>query len=240
MTQPSRDQVTGKRPAAGPRRSPATENRQRDAERSRQALLSAALEEFSARGYAGARVGDIAARAGVNKQLINYYFESKEGLYRAVTQTWLEREATLDEPDLALAELVARYLLDALADPRLMRLLIWRGLSDPLEPPPDITGDADDLTTTRNRQAAGEIAGDLHPAAVRLAIMGMVTAPVAMPQMVKRIFGLDPGSPEFAEHYAEQLRRIVRHLGDGSQDAPTERPTAGEPATDEPATDEGA
>src|SRR5450759_1887534 len=62
-------------------RSPAAGERQRDAERSRQALLTAALDEFSLKGFAGARVAEIAERAGVNKQLINYYFGSKEGLY---------------------------------------------------------------------------------------------------------------------------------------------------------------
>ena len=48
------------------RRAPAGADRQRDAERSRQALLAAALEEFSVRRFAGARVADIARRAGVN------------------------------------------------------------------------------------------------------------------------------------------------------------------------------
>ena len=76
----------------GPRRAPAPGQRQRDAERSRQALLAAALDEFSERGFAGARVADIARRAGVNKQLINYYFGSKEGLYLALQRAWLDRE----------------------------------------------------------------------------------------------------------------------------------------------------
>ena len=39
-------------------------------------------ESSSARqGLAGARVNDIADRAGVNKQLISYYFGGKEGLF---------------------------------------------------------------------------------------------------------------------------------------------------------------
>src|SRR5205807_7119066 len=63
------------------RRAPAPGERQQDADRSRRLLLAAALEEFAAKGFAGARVQEIAARAGVNKQLINYYFDSKEGLY---------------------------------------------------------------------------------------------------------------------------------------------------------------
>ncbi|MCB1374923.1 MAG: TetR family transcriptional regulator, partial [Rhodobacteraceae bacterium] len=45
----------------------------RDAERSRRAILDAALEEFSELGHAGARIDAIAARAGVSKPLIYSY-----------------------------------------------------------------------------------------------------------------------------------------------------------------------
>jgi TetR/AcrR family transcriptional regulator len=163
----------------------------------------------------------------VNKQLINYYFESKAGLYREVQRTWLERQATFAGPDLPLAELAARYLRDALADPRLFRLLLWRGLSDPAAVPPAVPATGDDLASMRARSARGELADDLDPAAVLLAVMGMVAAPVALPGMVRKIFGLDPASPQFAETYSEQLRRIVRHLaGPDPRPDPT-RPTRG-------------
>ncbi len=52
----------------------------------RSAILSAARSEFSAKGLAGARVNEIASRAGVNKQLIYYYFGSKEDLYRVALE----------------------------------------------------------------------------------------------------------------------------------------------------------
>src|SRR5580704_3132164 len=89
----------GRPGAPRPRRAPSGPERQRDADRSRRALLDAALEEFSRRGFAGARVADIARRAGVNKQLINYYFGSKEGLYLALQQAWLDREESFAPPE---------------------------------------------------------------------------------------------------------------------------------------------
>lgn len=52
----------------------------------RDRILSAAEAEFAARGFAGARVDRIAAAAGVNKQLLFHYFESKAGLHRAVAE----------------------------------------------------------------------------------------------------------------------------------------------------------
>jgi TetR/AcrR family transcriptional regulator len=230
-------------------RAPTGDERERDADRSRRQLLAAALDEFSANGFAGTRVADIAARAGVNKQLINYYFDSKEGLYRELQRTWLQREATFSDPDLPLDELAARYLLDALRDPRLARLLLWRGLSDSSEAPPDVTGDSADLTSMRNRRSRGELADDLDPAAVLLAVIGMVTAPVALPDMARKIFGLDPSSPEFATRYGEQLRRMVRHLaGRGpadrdsrDRDSPDrDSPDRDSPDRDSPDRDKGA
>ncbi|RKS76775.1 TetR family transcriptional regulator [Actinomadura pelletieri DSM 43383] len=192
-----------------PRRSPAPDERKLDAERSRRLLLDAALEEFSARGFAGARVQDIADRAGLNKQLINYYFGGKEGLYRALSRRWLEREVEFNDPVVPLDEIVVRYLDHVLDDPRGTRLNAWRGLTEDLD---DIPGDREDLSDLERRQAAGELADDLDPAAVMLAMTAMVSAPVTMPLAVRRVFGLDPDSPEFRERYAEQLRRITRHL----------------------------
>lgn len=47
-------------------------------------ILEAARAEFASQGFVGARVARIARRAGVNKQLLYYYFRSKSGLHRAV------------------------------------------------------------------------------------------------------------------------------------------------------------
>lgn len=48
-----------------------------------QSILQAALHEFARYGLAGARVDTIAARAGLNKQLLYYHFGNKEDLFRA-------------------------------------------------------------------------------------------------------------------------------------------------------------
>jgi TetR/AcrR family transcriptional regulator len=197
-------------------RAPGPDERQRNAERSRQRLVAAALDELAAKGYAGARVKDIAARAGLNPQLITYYFGGKDGLYRAVQEHWEQLEAGFAGPEVPLDELLTRYLSAALADPRLSRLLVWEGLekADPstahAPPTPAIS---DDVAELRRRQAEGQLAADLDPAFVHLTFMGAVTLASAMPQLVRRITGLDPGDPEFQQRYAEQLRRIVRHLG---------------------------
>ena len=46
-------------------------------------IVAAARDEFGRHGFDGARVDQIARRAGVNKQLLFYYFHSKRGLFDA-------------------------------------------------------------------------------------------------------------------------------------------------------------
>lgn len=197
----------------GPRRrSPEPEERQIDAERSRAALLDAALEEFSTKGFAGARIRDIAARAGVSKDLIAYHFGSKEGIYLAVQHTWLERENSFADPHSPLAELVTRHMHDALDDPRRLRLLIWRGLSTADQSPPDATANVEDLSSTRSRQADGELPDDIEPATLRLALLAIVTAPVVFPDMTRKLFGTAPTDPDFTDRYARGIRSLLAHL----------------------------
>ena len=55
-------------------------------EANRARILAAATAEFAARGYDGASMDAIAARTQTTRGLINYYFGSKERLYRAVLE----------------------------------------------------------------------------------------------------------------------------------------------------------
>jgi TetR/AcrR family transcriptional regulator len=47
-------------------------------------ILVAAREVFIAKGYEGARMQEIADKAGINKALLHYYFRNKENLFDAV------------------------------------------------------------------------------------------------------------------------------------------------------------
>jgi AcrR family transcriptional regulator len=75
-----------------PRRLPeelpsAAEARTRDAERSQNAILGAARNEFSKYGLGGARIERIAQEAQVHKRLVYYYFKDKDGLFSAVLES---------------------------------------------------------------------------------------------------------------------------------------------------------
>ena len=52
----------------------------------RDAILAAALEEFSARGFAAARLDDVAARADVGKGTIYLHFRDKEALFQELVR----------------------------------------------------------------------------------------------------------------------------------------------------------
>jgi AcrR family transcriptional regulator len=197
-------------------RSPGPAERQRDAERSKQQLLDAAVIEFAAHGFGGARVSDIAQRAGVNKQLISYYFGGKLGLYQAVSDRWRSGEESVTEGATTLPEVVAAYARAALAEPDLARLLIRQGVDQEA-----IEADRESqevrfqamLTDFRTRQEQGELGADLDPAYVGLALFALSAAPVTFPQIAKAL-GLNPAAEDFVDQYATQVARIVARLAD--------------------------
>lgn len=52
----------------------------------RQRIIDAAVKLFGEHGFAGASTRDIATAAGVNAPALQYYFENKEGVYRACAE----------------------------------------------------------------------------------------------------------------------------------------------------------
>jgi len=196
-----------------PRRSPDPADRKRDPERTRARILEAAVAEFGAKGYAATRVSGIADRAGVNKQLISYYFGGKEGLYRELADRWRQEGGQLAEGP--LAEVVRGFVLSTRDRRDWARLMVWENVAGD-----DGTPDDDDDTgflraqvdALRARQEAGEVPADLDPAHLLLALVAAASAPLFLPKVARRVTGEDPGSAGFTERYAEQLARLVERL----------------------------
>ena len=65
-------------------------SRSRIQTRNRQAILDAALDEFSACGFAGVTIDRIAAAAGLSKPNVLYYFASKQAIHRALLDGLLD------------------------------------------------------------------------------------------------------------------------------------------------------
>jgi AcrR family transcriptional regulator len=203
---------------SNPRRSPRDDERKRDPERTRERILDAALAEFGEHGYAGARISAIASRAGVNQQLISYYFNGKEGLYQALQRRWEAAGADSTPPDQSLPETVAGFVHLSVAARSWARLLVWDGLAGDAGRQPDDEAEAyfsamvDDL---RRRQRAGELAADLDPPYIMLMLFAAALAPAALPNVARRFTGLPADSPEFLDAYAEALRNVVTRLAGG-------------------------
>jgi AcrR family transcriptional regulator len=82
-------------------------------------ILAAALDVFIAKGFAGARLDDIAARAGVSKGTLYLYFDNKEAMFEALVQTAIvpniERLETVARTWQGTQADLLRHMLQALA-----------------------------------------------------------------------------------------------------------------------------
>jgi len=112
----------------------------------RQAILRAAEQVFAERGYAGARMDDVAAEVGIKRASMVYYFRDKRSLYLALLQDLygeqLQRyRALLASPGTARDRILG--CLDVWAEhvaarPGSVRILMWesarvrRASADPL------------------------------------------------------------------------------------------------------------
>src|SRR4051794_32976109 len=113
------------------KRSDDTKPQRRDPAATRRKLLTAARREFANSGLAGARVDEIAARAGVNKQLVYHYFGDKDALYLAVLEMVYEeiraqeRKLNLEglAPDKAIRKLIEASFDHLAAHPDFIVLL---------------------------------------------------------------------------------------------------------------------
>ena len=106
--------------------------------RTRDTILAAATASFAERGYDGARIDEIALRAGVPKNLLYYHFGDKDGLFTAVLESVYEsiraRQDALDldhpDPREALRQLVQFTGRIWVRYPEFLRLLHSENLHD--------------------------------------------------------------------------------------------------------------
>jgi AcrR family transcriptional regulator len=125
-----RTDVSGARPR-GEAESPRREPRRNNPEATKANIIEVATREFAENGLDGARVDEIADRTRTSKRMIYYYFESKEGLYRAVLEKVYsdirhrESDLRLDKlpPEEALRKLVETQVEYDDAHPDLFRLV---------------------------------------------------------------------------------------------------------------------
>lgn len=106
----------------------------------RAAILQAAIETFQSDGYIGASMDSIASKAGVTKQTVYRYYDSKEALYAAVltkkkdsTRGPFTEELNREDSREALLHFAKGFVKSHLTDDHLaiMRLLLSEGPKAP-------------------------------------------------------------------------------------------------------------
>ncbi|MGW4968007.1 TetR family transcriptional regulator [Nonomuraea sp. NPDC004186] len=205
------------------RRAPRPEERGKAAELTRERILRAAVSEFGEKGYSGARTAGIAARAGVNQQLISYYFGGKQGLLEELRRRRQADESASDASSASFAESVGAQLERTLDDPEWARLVVWQALGDcPFADAEEgqrfaqaqRARMAESLERMRGRQEAGEVTDRVDPAFALLVAYAVVFAPITMPQFVRDIFGDEPLSPEVRRRLHGELVRLLGQAED--------------------------
>ncbi len=84
---------------------------QRRKEHRPQEITAAAFDVFAEQGYAGARVEEVARRAGISKGLLYRYFATKEDLFKAVIRSVVVRRVDRLLEEVERSELSAEDLL---------------------------------------------------------------------------------------------------------------------------------
>ena len=194
----------------------------RDPEATQQRILDAALREFAAQGFAGARVDVIAKTARINKRMLYHYFGDKEALFREILRRKIaERKAFVahapENPFESLpvwAELMAK-------DPEWIRLLQWEALQwgeskKVIDEPRRREGFELAVKHLRKQQTSGAIPKELDAGQLLVSMLALTAYPFAFPHLVRLATGLRVSSRKFQNQRVEFLRKLGARLQVGA------------------------
>ena len=208
-------------PAVPARAASVVEFRPRDADRTRGAILRAAMAEFADHGFGGARMEKVAERSRVDKKLIYYYFAGKDELFLAVLeQSYADIRAAehalhleASDPLQAIETLVAFTWDHYLRHPEFLALLNSenmlraghlkrsrriRQMNSPLI---DVLADV-----LARGEASGALRGGIDPMQLYISIAGLAYFYLSNKHTLGAVFGRDLMS---AEALAERLAHMT-------------------------------
>jgi AcrR family transcriptional regulator len=185
-------------------------------------IVAAALEVFADKGFAGARLDDIARRAGVSKGALYLYFDTKEDLFRAVTRTAvtpnlravLDAAQAFDGPFAQLAPVILGRMALVIGSSRLpavVKMVIGESRNFP-----DLARIwHDDVVAVAIGLLSGLIAraqerDEVAPGDPRLYAFSLI-GPMLVGGLFLEIFGLGVADPPDLQALAAQHARTVLH-----------------------------
>jgi len=220
---------------------PTTSERERNAARSREAILDAAEHLFAERGYDATILSDVGQQAGLSRATPGYFFGSKADLYRAVLERCFteareavfkgrDRALASNEPPEAILAAVIRDYFDFLTTrPRFIRLMEREALGGG----PAWDGPSPALRAGQEALAAiveelGLKGGRSRDAAhLLLSMVALCWFPLIHARTLLPTVGLDAESPRYAEERKRHVIDLILHGVSGRLHA--ERPV---PATE--------
>ena len=183
-------------------------------------IVDAALEVFAEKGFAAAKLDDIACRAGISKATLYLYFDTKEEIFRAVARAAVASliealESPAEAPDGPFGELAPRLLSRAAETmkggrvPAIARMVIGESRNFP-----DLARIwHDDVVTSVIGMVTGIIAraqarGEVAPGEPRLHAFSLM-GPMVMAVLFREVFGGVGANPPDLQALAEQHARTA-------------------------------
>jgi len=184
-----------------------------------EAILEAAVDEFSEKGLSGLRMEHVAKRAGFNKSLVYRFFSDKESLFNAALERQFGRRSELlgTVPD-NLGDMLVWWSRQTQSNQRFMRMIMRESL--------DYSGDEPVMAKHRSAyyheqiamlstiQSQGAITPKFDEDYLFLALLAITIAPAAIPQVCRLITGQDVDTNEFQDKWSSMLHQLADCLGE--------------------------
>lgn len=187
-----------------------------------QKIFDAAHEVFTQKGMDGAKMQEIADRAGINKALLHYYYRSKEKLYetvaRAIIGKALPAIRQMIESDQPLEDKIRRFIetyIDIISKNTFIPLFIISEINKhpdrfiDMVMPKDLPKPEQFFQQVQAEINAGRIR-PIKPQHLIVNVISMCVFPFVGKPMIRLLLGMGPGEMRlFLEERKEEVTRFV-------------------------------
>lgn len=188
-------------------------------------IIQAATQVFLEKGRDGARMQEIADKAGINKALLHYYFKSKEGLYELVFRNvlidiaagFLNSIPKIETAEEFLRKFISFYTGTIRQHPEVVRFMFWeisRGATTFGKLFKSLVRGSNEkeipfITIIRRSIERKEIK-EVDPIQFLISLLGMCIYPfIAKPILEQVVDGLDVNDEQFNEDRARAIFDLV-------------------------------
>lgn len=180
-------------------------------------ILTAAFEEFTKRGFSGARVDEIAGRAKCNKALLYQYYGDKEALFKHVLELKMQemRGIATDDPG-RFPEVIGDFFDFHAANPWITKLMLWEALDFGGKPVPNESERkkhlASHVADLERFQKDGLVDRTLDAQMTLVTLIGMTQVWFALPQLARMVSGGNPYSSEALARRRKHLVQVAKKM----------------------------